>query len=452
MLERMDKFFDSRLDEYDAHQLGCIASAREFLRFTAEQLPSGAGCAVLDLGCGTGLELGSVYARFPAVRVKGIDLSAEMLSELRKKYAAYSPELVCGDYFAVPFGEEAFDAALSFETLHHFPGEKKGELYRKIFRALKKGGRYVECDYVACCEEEEELCRKDYERRKNVREGYLHIDIPLTKARQIGLLSAAGFRAETVYENGSTAIFVADNFFGLAAVTLFLIVTVIFSRVPFGSVLRSVKMILFLIIFTAILNLFFYSTEGVHLIWQWGILALSWESIVNMIFLAFRLFLLVMGTSILTLTTAPVELTDGIESLLKPLKYIKFPVHELALIMSIALRFIPTLMDETNRIIAAQKARGADFETGGLFKRAKAMIPVLIPLLVSAFRRAEELGDAMDARCYSGAKGRTKYKKLTFTWRDLAATLVVAALITGIVLLNVYIPGGKFGIIDYFLG
>ena len=248
------------------------------------------------------------------------------------------------------------------------------------------------------------------------------------------------------------AIFVADNFFGLAAVTLFLIVTVIFSRVPFGSVLRSVKMILFLIIFTAILNLFFYSTEGVHLIWQWGILALSWESIVNMIFLAFRLFLLVMGTSILTLTTAPVELTDGIESLLKPLKYIKFPVHELALIMSIALRFIPTLMDETNRIIAAQKARGADFETGGLFKRAKAMIPVLIPLLVSAFRRAEELGDAMDARCYSGAKGRTKYKKLTFTWRDLVGTLVVAALITGIVLLNVYIPGGKFGIIDYFLG
>lgn len=248
------------------------------------------------------------------------------------------------------------------------------------------------------------------------------------------------------------AIFVADNFFGLAAVSLFLIVTVIFSRVPFGSVLRSVKMILFLIIFTAILNLFFYSTEGVHLIWQWGILALSWESIVNMIFLAFRLFLLVMGTSILTLTTAPVELTDGIESLLKPLKYIKFPVHELALIMSIALRFIPTLMDETNRIIAAQKARGADFETGGLFKRAKAMIPVLIPLLVSAFRRAEELGDAMDARCYSGAKGRTKYKKLTFTWRDLAATLVVAALITGIVLLNIYIPGGKFGIIDYFLG
>ncbi len=247
------------------------------------------------------------------------------------------------------------------------------------------------------------------------------------------------------------AIFLANNFYGLAAVVLFLIVAVLFSRVPFGSVLRSVKMILFLIVFTAILNLFFYGGESEYEpLVKWWIITITYESIVNMIFLALRLFLLVMGTSILTLTTAPVELTDGIESLLKPLKYIKFPVHELALIMSIALRFIPTLMDETNRIIAAQKARGADFETGGLFKRAKAMIPVLIPLLVSAFRRAEELGDAMDARCYSGAKGRTKYKKLTFTWRDLAATFVVAALITGVVLLNIYL-GGKFDILNYFL-
>ena len=246
------------------------------------------------------------------------------------------------------------------------------------------------------------------------------------------------------------AIFLADNFYGLALVTAFLIFTVLLSRVPFGSVLRSVKMILFLIVFTAVLNLFFYTTQDVHLIWQWWVLSMSWESVINMIFLALRLFLLVMGTSVLTLTTAPVELTDGIESLLKPLRYIKFPVHELALIMSIALRFIPTLLDETNRIVAAQKARGADFETGGIFKRAKAMIPVLIPLLVSAFRRAEELGDAMDARCYSGSKGRTKYKKLTFTWRDLLGTLVVAALIAGIVLCNVYL-GGMFDILGYFL-
>ena len=247
------------------------------------------------------------------------------------------------------------------------------------------------------------------------------------------------------------AIFLASNFFGLAAVTAFLIFIVLLSRVPFGSVLRSVKMILFLIIFTAILNLFFYGGESSYEpLVHWWIITITYESIINMIFLAFRLFLLVMGTSVLTLTTTPVALTDGIESLLKPLKYIKFPVHELALIMSIALRFIPTLMDETNRIIAAQKARGADFETGGLFKRAKAMIPVLIPLLVSAFRRAEELGDAMDARCYSGAKGRTKYKKLTFTWRDLLGLIVLAGLITGIVFLNMYF-GDKFAVLAYFL-
>lgn len=226
---------------------------------------------------------------------------------------------------------------------------------------------------------------------------------------------------------------------------------VAFSRVPFGRVLRSVKMILFLIIFTAVLNLFFYSGSSSYKpLVDWWIITITYESIINTIFLAFRLFLLVMGTSVLTLTTTPVALTDGIESLLTPLKWIKFPVHELALIMSIALRFIPTLMDETNRIVAAQKARGADFETGGLIKRAKAVVPILIPLLVSAFRRAEDLGDAMDARCYSGAKGRTKYKKLTFTWRDLVGLLFVAALITGIVFLNIYL-GGKFDILGYFL-
>lgn len=243
------------------------------------------------------------------------------------------------------------------------------------------------------------------------------------------------------------AIFLADNFFGLAAVTLFLLVAVFLSRVPLGRVLRSVKMILFLVIFTAVLNLFFYTGESAYEpLLQWWIVSVTWESIVNTIFLAVRLFLLVLGTSLLTLTTTPVSLTDGIESLLKPLTFIKVPVHELALIMSIALRFIPTLLDETNRIIAAQKARGADFETGGLIKRAKAVVPILIPLLVSAFRRAEDLGDAMDARCYSGAKGRTKYKKLTFTWRDLLGLLFIGGLITGIVFLNLYL-GGKFSIL-----
>ena len=158
------------------------------------------------------------------------------------------------------------------------------------------------------------------------------------------------------------------------------------------------------------------------------------------IFLASRLFLLVTGSAILTMTTTPVSLTDGLESLLYPLKLVRFPVHELALIMSIALRFIPILSDETGRIMNAQKARGADFETGGPIKRVKAVIPVLIPLLVSAFRRADELGDAMDARCYSGSKVRTKYKKLTFALRDLWAFLLGAALLGGVIALRICLP------------
>ncbi len=243
------------------------------------------------------------------------------------------------------------------------------------------------------------------------------------------------------------AIFIANNFFGLLLVTFVLLFFILLARVPFGRVLRSIKMILFLIVFTAVLNLLFYAGgENDIVLAKWWIITISWQSIINTVFLAMRLLLLVLGTALLTLTTTPVALTDGIESLLKPLKYIKVPVHELALVMSIALRFIPTLMEETNRIVAAQKARGANFETGGIFRRAKAMIPVLIPLLVSAFRRAEDLGDAMDARCYSGAKGRTKYKKLTFTWRDLLGFLFFAALITGIVFLNIYLLG-RFDII-----
>lgn len=231
-------------------------------------------------------------------------------------------------------------------------------------------------------------------------------------------------------------LFVADNFYALGVCAILLILAIAASRVPFGSVLRSIKGIIFILVFTGILNIFFHSGATVY--WEWGILKITLEGIIFTVFLMFRLFFLVMASSVLTLTTTPVSLTDGIESLLKPLKYIKFPVHELALIMSIALRFIPTLIDETNRIIAAQKARGADFESGNLFKRIKAMVPILIPLLISAFRRAEELGDAMDARCYSGSKNRTKYKKLRFGWRDLIAFLLLGALIAGVVLFNIY--------------
>ena len=232
------------------------------------------------------------------------------------------------------------------------------------------------------------------------------------------------------------ALFIAKTFYGLALCALFAVFAVFISKVPFGAVLRSVKGVIFLLAFTAVLNVFFHGGENVLV--QWGVIRICLEGVLFAVFLMIRLAFLVIGSALLTLTTTPVSLTDGIESLLKPLTWIKFPVHALALIMSIALRFIPTLIDETNRIISAQKARGADFESGNIVKRVKAIIPILIPLLISAFRRADELGDAMDARCYTNSPHRTKYKKLTFTWRDLVAAVAAVALIAGAVLFNVY--------------
>ncbi len=232
------------------------------------------------------------------------------------------------------------------------------------------------------------------------------------------------------------AVFLAKNFYALGACAAVFLLIAALSGVPFKSLLKSVKAVLFLLLFMTVLNLFFYKGETV--LWEWRFITISQEAVYYAIFLAARLFLLVLGSSLLTLTTTPVSLADGIESLLSPLKLIRFPVHELALIMSIALRFIPILTDETGRIMNAQKARGADFESGGLIKRIKAVLPILIPLLISAFRRADELGDAMDARCYSGSKVRTKYKKLTLGWRDLLAGLVGVGLLTGVILLRVY--------------
>ncbi len=222
-------------------------------------------------------------------------------------------------------------------------------------------------------------------------------------------------------------LFVADSFYGLALCALILIVAIAASRVPVLSVLRSVKGVIFILIFTSVLNVFFH---GGYV-----------EGLIFAGFLTLRLFFLVMGSAVLTLTTTPVNLCDGLESLLFPLALIKIPVHVLALIMSIALRFIPTLMDETNRIISAQKARGANFDSRNIFKRVKSVIPVLIPLLLSAFRRAEELGDAMDARGYSSGNKRTKYKKLRLGWRDLIAALFGGVLIAGVILLKIY--GGR---------
>ena len=232
------------------------------------------------------------------------------------------------------------------------------------------------------------------------------------------------------------ALFLAKNFYSLALCFIVLSLGIIFSRVPLLKVLRSIKAILVIMIFTAVLNLLFHG--GQNLLWQWWKIKIYLEGVIFTIFFSLRLLFLVMGSALLTLTTTPVALTDGVESLLKPLTWMRFPVRALALIMSIALRFIPTLIDETNRIISAQKARGSDFESGNIFKRIKAVIPVLIPLLISAFRRAEELGDAMDARCYTGSNKRTKYKKLKFGWRDLLIFLLFASLIAGVVLLNIY--------------
>ena len=231
-------------------------------------------------------------------------------------------------------------------------------------------------------------------------------------------------------------LFVANSFYGLALCFIILVIAIIASRVPVGSVLRSVKGVIFILLFTSVLNVFFH--KGDHLLWGWKFINIYTEGIIFAVFLTLRLFFLVMGSAILTLTTTPVSLTDGIESLLFPLTLIKIPVHVFALIMSIALRFIPTLIDETNRIISAQKARGASFDTGSIFKRVKAIIPVLIPLLISAFRRAEELGDAMDARGYSSGNKRTKYKKLTLGGRDAVAVLFAAIMIAGVILLNIY--------------
>lgn len=230
------------------------------------------------------------------------------------------------------------------------------------------------------------------------------------------------------------SIFLVDGFFGFIYTVLFLAIAILLSKTPIRIVIKTIKPILFLVIFTAVLNLFFY--QGGDILWQLGFIKIYTKAIEFSIYMALRLILLVMGSSILTLTTQPVELTDGIESLLTPLKWVRFPVHELALIMSIALRFIPTLMDESDRIIRAQKARGADFESGNLLKKAKALIPILIPLLVSSFRRADELADAMDARCYSGGKNRTKFKQFHIGINDITASMATIAMIMLIITTN----------------
>jgi energy-coupling factor transport system permease protein len=225
-------------------------------------------------------------------------------------------------------------------------------------------------------------------------------------------------------------IFFINNFLGYAVAAVYLIVIVKTSTVPPRFLLRGLRAIFFIIIFTAILNIFFTAGETVI----WG--PITQEGLLNAGRMALRLIMLIIGSSILTLTTTPIQLTDAIEYGLKPLKKIRVPAHEIAMMMTIALRFIPTLMEEMDKIMKAQMARGADFDTGGLIKKARSLVPLLVPLFISAFRRAEDLALAMESRCYRGDVGRTRMKKMKMSGRDYAAFGVVLLLIAMIFALN----------------
>ena len=231
------------------------------------------------------------------------------------------------------------------------------------------------------------------------------------------------------------ALFLCKGFFSYAVALVFLVTAVAVSRIRLKALFKGLKPLLILIAFTALLNLFY--TDGTVLVRFW-IFKITREGVRNACFLVLRIVMLVAGTFLLTYTTSPISLTDGLESLLSPLKKIKFPVHELSMMISIALRFIPTLIQETDKIISAQKARGADFDSGNLMQKAKALIPILIPLFLSSFRRAEELAIAMECRCYHGDEGRTSLRQLTMHGRDWGFVVFSVLLCAAIVVLRCF--------------
>ena len=225
------------------------------------------------------------------------------------------------------------------------------------------------------------------------------------------------------------ALFSARGFVSTGVVLAALVLSVVLSRIPPKALFKGLKPLIFIIALTAFLNLF-YSTGRV--IAQWWIFRITEEGLRRAVLMMLRIMLLVCGTFLLTYTTSPLQLTDGLERLMAPLKKLRFPVHELAMMMSIALRFIPTLIEETDKIMSAQKARGADFETGSLARRAKALLPILVPLFVSAFRRADELATAMECRCYHGGEGRTRMKTLQMQTADWLALLFWCLVLAGV--------------------
>jgi len=227
------------------------------------------------------------------------------------------------------------------------------------------------------------------------------------------------------------ALFVADGWVSYGVMLAFLVVMVALSTIPVKALFKGMKPLIFILIFTGLLNLLFTGGETV-LVTFWKI-TITMEGVIRALFMITRILLLISATFLMTYTTSPIQLTDGLESLLSPLKKIRVPVHELAMMMCIALRFIPTLIEETDKIISAQKARGADFETGNLLKRVKALVPILVPLFISAFRRADELATAMECRCYQGGEGRTKMKLLRYRRRDYFAYLILLMLLSGVI-------------------
>ena len=247
------------------------------------------------------------------------------------------------------------------------------------------------------------------------------------------------------------AVFCARNIISFAALAASALLLILISRISMMTVLRGLKPILFILVFTALINIFLTRSTEEAPLWQVNIPVFSWnwqpsiyrEGILRAIFTALRVIVLIIGTSIfLTYTTSPITLTDAIEELLSPLKLLHVPVHDFAMMMTIALRFIPTLIEETEKIMNAQKARGADFSNGSLVQRAKALLPVLIPLFVSAFKRAGDLALAMECRCYRGGEGRTKLHKLEYHFSDFLILFLVVAFMAGIFVINHYNPMG----------
>ncbi len=231
-------------------------------------------------------------------------------------------------------------------------------------------------------------------------------------------------------------IFCTFNYFSLGVAAAFTALFLILSGISAKFYIKSLRVIIFIVLITSLFNLFYGTGDA---IWEWWIIKLTWNGIHRAVFVTTRIICLILASSCLTFTTSPTELTDAVERLMKPLNAVHFPVHEISMMMSLALRFVPTLLEETDKLMQAQKARGADMESGNLFRRVRALVPILVPLFVSAFRRAYDIATAMECRCYRGGAGRTRMKSLRLSARDIISFVMTAALISGVILCNIFV-------------